>query len=91
MDEKSNQWLTKIKPFNQYKIDLNVPKSAILVIDMQKFFLDPDSPIYTCGGLAILSNIKNLISAFRHINRPVIYTCHVHHPNLLDAGIMEWW
>lgn len=86
-----NKWLEYIKPFNTHKMDLNISKSALLVIDMQRFFLEPDSPTFTCGGLAILPNVKRLISSFRKAKRPVIFTKHIHHPNLSDAGIMRWW
>ena len=72
-------------------MELDVNKAALLVIDMQKFFLDPPSPTFTCGGLAVLPNIQRLIDAFRTARRPVIYTCHVHNPDLSDAGIMAWW
>ena len=58
---------------------------------MQDFFLDPHSPTFTCGGLAILPILKQLIKVFRENDRPVIYTKHVHHPNNLDSGIMGWW
>jgi nicotinamidase-related amidase len=88
---KSREWLEKIRPFNQHEMHLNIDKSALLVIDMQHFFLDPASPTFTCGGLAILPNIKLLIKIFRQTGRPVIYTKHVHHPGGLDAGIMDWW
>jgi nicotinamidase-related amidase len=88
---KSIEWLGNISPFNTHKMVLNPDKSALLVIDMQEFFLDPDSPTFTCGGLAILPNVKNLIHAFRKAERPVIYTSHVHNPNMSDAGIMGWW
>ncbi|MCX7920313.1 MAG: cysteine hydrolase [bacterium] len=88
---KTNLWLEHIAAFNTHRMQLNKEKSALLVIDMQLFFLDPNSPTYTCGGLAILSNLKKLIHAFRTANRPVIFTRHVHHPDQLDAGIMGWW
>ena len=91
LKEKTQYWLRKIESFNQHRMQLNKAKSALLVIDMQKFFLDPTSPSFTCGGLAILPTLKQLIQAFREANRPVIYTCHVHHPDNIDAGIMEWW
>lgn len=58
---------------------------------MQTFFLNPESPTFTCGGLAVLPRIKELLAAFRKAGRPVIFTRHVHHPDGLDAGIMEWW
>lgn len=91
LEEKTEYWLKKIKRFNQHRMQLNREKSALIVVDMQKFFLDPVSPTFTCGGLAILPTLKRLIQAFREANRPVIYTCHVHHPDQIDAGIMGWW
>jgi len=89
--EKTQLWLKKIRPVNQHRMQLNKEKSALLIVDMQKFFLDPASPTFTCGGLAILPTVKKLIMAFREAGRPVIYTCHVHHPGHIDAGIMDWW
>jgi ureidoacrylate peracid hydrolase len=72
-------------------MQINSEKAALLVVDMQNFFLDPSSPTFTEGGPVILPNVRKLIDAFRAAGRPVIYTCHVHHPDRLDAGIMGWW
>ncbi|MBL7191698.1 cysteine hydrolase [bacterium] len=91
IQSKGKEWLEKISAFNTHEMLLNCDKSALMVIDMQKFFLDPDSPTFTCGGLAVLPNVKRLLDTFRQAKRPVIYTKHVHHPNLSDAGIMGWW
>jgi nicotinamidase-related amidase len=88
---KNKTWLEHIAPLNTHVMQLNRNHSALLVIDMQRFFLDPASPSYTCGGHAILTGIKNLVHAFRQAGQPVIFTKHVHHPGLLDAGIMGWW
>jgi len=85
------KWLEHIAPFNTHTIQLNREKAALLVVDMQYFFLDPSSPTFTCGGLAILPNLKKIIHAFRQADRPVIFTRHVHHPDRIDAGIMGWW
>lgn len=91
LEERSHHWLTQIAKFNTHQMEFTKNKSALLVIDMQKFFLDPNSPTFTCGGLAIIPTIKQLISAFRQANRPVIYTRHIHHQDHIDAGIMGWW
>jgi ureidoacrylate peracid hydrolase len=91
LKEKTSRWLRSIAPFNEHRMQLNKDKSALLVIDMQKFFLDPSSPSFTCGGLAVLPTTKQLTHAFREAGRPIIYTCHVHHPDGIDAGIMGWW
>jgi len=91
LDDRTRSWLEKIAPFNQHDLKLNRDRAALLVIDMQRFFLDQDSPTFTCGGLAVLPNVKRLIGAFRQAGCPVIYTRHVHHPDGMDAGIMGWW
>jgi len=91
LEEKTRQWLKEIAPFNTHKLKLNKSRSALIVIDMQKFFLDESSPTFTCGGKAILPNVKRLISGFRKNKLPVIFTRHVHHPDGVDAGIMGWW
>ena len=91
IDVKSKMWLERISDFNQHTMHISKEKSALLVIDMQNYFLDPASPTFTCGGLAILPALIKLIYAFREAKRPVIYTCHVHHPDYLDSGIMGWW
>ena len=88
---KSADWLARIQPHNQHRMSLNAGVSALLVVDMQMFFLDPMSPTYTCGGPAVLPVIKRLAAAFRAAGRPVIFTQHVHHPNGSDLGIMDWW
>jgi nicotinamidase-related amidase len=91
INQKGKKWLESISPFNTHSMRLNRERAALLVIDMQNFFLDPDSPSFTIGGLAILPNLKKIIHSFRQVNSPVIFTRHVHHPDLLDAGIMGWW
>jgi len=88
---KTQAWLRQIQPFNQHEMQLNAASSALLVVDMQRFFLDADSPTFTCGGLAILPRVKNLLGTFRRAGRPVIFSQHVHHPGDLDSGIMGWW
>jgi ureidoacrylate peracid hydrolase len=91
IDAKAREWLEKIRPFNEHEMTLNVGASALLVVDMQQFFLDEASPTFTCGGVAIIPAVKRVLHAFRKAGRPVIFSRHVHHPADLDAGIMGWW
>jgi nicotinamidase-related amidase len=81
IDVKTASWLEHIRPYNVHSMQLNAAKSALLVIDMQVFFLAEHSPSFTCGGVAIIPKVKRL----------VIFSRHVHHPNDLDSGIMGWW
>jgi len=91
IESKTQTWLEQIRPFNQHEMRLNVAASALLVVDMQRFFLDAASPTFTCGGVAILPRVKSLLDAFRRAERPVIFSQHVHHPGDIDSGIMGWW
>jgi len=91
LQKKSKEWEKILSPYNTHRMILSKDKSALLVVDMQKFFLDPKGKTFTEGGLAILPNIQRLIAIFRKISRPVIYTAHVHSSPELDGGIMAWW
>lgn len=88
---KALAWLERIRTYNQHEMRLNTAASALLVVDMQRFFLDATSPTFTCGGVAILPTVRRLMHAFRRAGRPVIFTQHVHHPGDIDCGIMGWW
>jgi len=88
---RSAAWLEGVAPYNRAHLQLRAERAALVVIDMQRFFLDAASPSYTCGGSAILPNLRALIGRFRAAGRPVIFTRHVHHPSGIDAGIMGWW
>ncbi len=91
LSKRTEEWLDHIARLNTHGLKLNVEKSALMVIDMQNFFLDETSPTFTKGGSAIVPNVKRLISVFRNAGRPVIFTRHVHHPDNIDCGIMGWW
>lgn len=91
LPQKTGEWLEAVRPYNRAELSVVPERSALIVIDMQRFFLDPGSPAFTCGGPAVLPNVRRLAAAFRAAKRPVIFTKHVHHPDHLDSGIMAWW
>ena len=39
--DKAAGWLATIEPYNTHRMNLNVGASALLIVDMQMFFLDP--------------------------------------------------
>ncbi len=90
--EKSDEWLTRIEKFNVHRSPVGVERSALLVIDMQKFFLGSRIASLLDSGTAILPNVKRLIDHYHEKGRPVIYTRHAHSPDGSDLGILgEWW
>ncbi len=64
--------------------------AALLVLDMQQYFLDPAAHAYIPSAPAIILNIQALINAFVECQRPVIFTQHINTPE--NAGTMlRWW
>jgi isochorismate hydrolase len=65
-------------------------RAALLVLDMQRYFLDESSHAFIPSAAPIVPNIQILIETFRAENRPVVYTRHLNTPE--DAGRMAtWW
>lgn len=91
IESKAAGWLERIRPYRTHELEPRPSKSALIVVDMQLFFLDPASPTFTSGGPAVIGRIADLVSAFRGAGRPVLFTKHVHHAGGIDAGIMKWW
>ena len=64
--------------------------AALLVIDMQDYFLCPASHAFLPAAPAIVPGIRALIAAFRRSSRPVYFTRHGSGAG--DAGQMAvWW
>jgi len=63
---------------------------ALLVLDMQDYFLQPESHAFVPSAPALIPGIQQLIRIFRQKGYPVIFTQHVNTPE--NAGMMsEWW
>ncbi len=75
---------------NGHKIDFNPVHSALLILDMQRFFLDKDSHAYVPDASVIIPKIKSLMNAFLERNLTVILTRHINTKK--DANLMaKWW
>lgn len=87
----SSQWLNKYarpKRLKSQPFDIN--RAALLVLDLQEYFLNPESHAYIPSAKAILPGINQAISFFRTNQRLIIATKHVNSKN--DAGMMAtWW
>lgn len=64
--------------------------SALLVLDMQAYFLEPASHAHIPSASAILPRLTDLAAAYTVRGLPVIFTQHVN--TAQDAGMMAvWW
>jgi ureidoacrylate peracid hydrolase len=89
---KSVEWLRRIEKFNVHRSPIAMQDSALIVVDMQKYFLGPRVASLLDAGTAILPNVKRLVDRYHEMGRPVIFTRHVHKQDGSDLGILgEWW
>jgi len=64
--------------------------SALLVLDMQRYFLEPASHAYVPSAQAIVPNLRELVDTYYQSQKPIIFTRHLNTPQ--NAGMMSsWW
>ncbi len=90
--QKTAEWRKEISPYNRHDLVLDAGRSALLVIDMQNYFGDPEGGAFMDAVPAVLPNIRDLVRAYRDAGLPVVYTAHVHEDLRSDGGNMSrWW
>jgi isochorismate hydrolase len=64
--------------------------AALLVLDMQSYFLRSESHAFVPSAPAIVPGIQRLIESFQRAARPIVFTRHLN--TSADAGQMDkWW
>jgi isochorismate hydrolase len=77
-------------PVNLRAAAFAIANSALLIIDMQRYFLNAGSHAFLPAAQAIIPNINALIAVFKKASRPVYFTRHAN--SVQDAGQMAvWW
>jgi len=91
IEEKSLDMLNDVKGLKQkHSLKLSGEHSALLVLDMQRYFLEESSHAFVPSAIAIIPGIAKLIGAFSQKGLPVIFTRHLNTD--ADAGMMAvWW
>ena len=89
--EKALYWLDECRRIRSSKtIDLDLSKTALLVLDMQTYFLDESSHAFVPSSPTIISSIKKLINKMKQSNRPIIFTQHIDNDD--EKNMMKkWW
>lgn len=91
IDEKARGLLHSLEHITRGRGIRFVPDSAaLLILDMQGYFLDERSHAFIPSSAPVLQRIKRLSGAFRARGLPVIFTRHLNTED--DAGAMKtWW
>jgi nicotinamidase-related amidase len=61
---------------------------AILVVDVQKVYTDPTSPLHCVGNVDVIANINAIVSAAETAGDLVVRVRHIHRADGSDAGRM---
>jgi nicotinamidase-related amidase len=72
------------------RIEFTPGATALLVVDMQGYFLDPSSHAYLPGAAHIIPGLASLSKVFSEHGLPVVFTRHLNTDE--DAGSLgTWW
>jgi len=89
--EKIENWLTLCKSIKSHEPYLmNIDKAALLVLDMQNFFVEHESHAHIPSAGTIILPINQLISYMKDRGRPVIFTRHITSTKPVDL-MRKWW
>ena len=91
LDQQARELYQQVADLSQKKaMEFQPSRSALLVLDMQAYFLDASSHAYIPSADAILDGIVKLIKAYFTHGRPVIFTQQIN--TARNAGMMSiWW
>jgi len=90
MAAKAEGWLRQLDGIRRRGPEFEPGRAALLIVDMQEFFLDRRQPAYLPPGRAVLRNVRRLVEAFRCAGRPVLFTVHSHHLGR-ESLMTAWW
>ncbi len=91
--EKVKQWTKELQPLKDRHSDFvfESKNSALLVIDMQKYFIDEDADAFIPVGRFVLLQVKKLVEGYSEKGFPVIFTRYgVERENAGDM-MRKWW
>lgn len=84
---ESKEMIEEVKNYSGLRIfKPEIREMALLVVDMQHYFLDPSEHAFIPSSEAVMPNIKTLMKLCHRLKVPVILTRHINSEE--DAGMM---
>lgn len=71
---KIQTWKNVLLEYKEHWKEFHPENSALLIIDMQQYFLDKKSHAYVSSSPVIIKNVVQLLAAYRKKHLPVIFT-----------------
>jgi nicotinamidase-related amidase len=91
LDQQARQMYQQVAEINPIKAsEFHPSQSALIVLDMQSYFMDPSSHAFIPSAGAIVDGILHLIDAYHVHQRQIFFTRHINTSD--NAGMMSvWW
>jgi len=91
--EKVTTWMKGFFQLRQRHKDRKFApeSSALVVIDMQKYFIDEDGDAHIPVGRFVLSQVKRLVSAYFISGFPVFFTRYGVSEQQKEDPMLKWW
>jgi bifunctional isochorismate lyase/aryl carrier protein len=91
IEEQATRMLMGIDSIvRQHQVRFDKGHAALLIVDMQDYFLKQSSHAFVPSAPAIIPAVRMLKQAFKTTQQQVIFTRHINSPD--DAGMMgRWW
>ncbi len=91
---KTRRWMETLEAragHHRERLDPLPETTALIVIDMQKYFLTPNEHAFLPAGVAVIPNVQKLRDAFREGGMTIVYTRHGHKRKKDHAQMGRWW
>ena len=89
-DDNVRGWKKEIAPFERHPYTIGAESTALLVIDMQRYFTEKGGHAYLPATEDIMPRLQRLIAGFRKHGAPVVFTRHSHKKG--EEGVLGiWW
>jgi len=91
LDQDADELLKRLTQYRERRpFHLRPDDSALILLDMQRYFLDPASHAFIPSAGATLPGLIRLVQAYQDLDLPVILTRHMNTPQ--NSGSMDkWW
>jgi isochorismate hydrolase len=94
-EENGKRWMKLLSPYlSQHRAE-NVrfarSESALIVIDMQRYFLEPSSHAFIPMATGIKGNVGSLVEKYHRLELPVVFTKHALLRSESPGMMASWW
>jgi len=92
-DRRTAAWMEDLAGYARRAFDPGrlAVRTALLVIDMQRYFIDEEGDAYLSDSRTAVPRVQELLQAFRRAKLPVIFTRHEDRAGDVDGAMGRWW